>query len=612
MKPVIIIPIVFVLFIVPIDAYADITIVTAAGSGSPGCEETPEGCYIPYNAIVHVDGVIIFSNTDSAAHTFTSGTPSDGPDGLFDSSLMVTGSTFEWNPTEVGEVPYYCMVHPWMIGKIIISSTYTSSTSSPPQAISSKIVSNEIGSIELEQSIFNIKRGDNSFIKIFGKITNPMEGGKIGIVVTDPDFNSNGQHVFATEQGIYEIFYPLDYNSPEGTYKILVSYSSSIIGQITFEVIHSTESSSTKEKNPSDSNNNQNDILIEYTPEKIKEIQKKLADEEKEILQDRLFSAISYISNQEKLDSKKSPYYYAYRVSNEAIFEDWWDKRFPSIDVLEVLSKMTGRTINWELDCKKDNKIYLTKNVEHPVCENPHSYYQRELNFPNPELTKQDYYKKYENPIWKKWFDKYPGKYFSLDDYIQYLDEKPIPKPITRTIGYDIDNICELAYFWQYHMHFKSFNGRNYDFSQYHHDSESEQKKLQEILYGKYEEWEIAAGYVDQEEVKRELTSYLKKVRSEQTDYVMKHHDINPKLWRTVDKSVHIMSSSSYDQDKYELGTIASMVNPNLYGENNICEKKFHEYFGENTYQGLKNIHRNDMGTVDKVWTEIKSRVYDD
>lgn len=100
--------------------YSEVTIEPAAGSGAPGCEESADGCYIPSEAVVDVGGKVIMSNTDSAAHTFTSGTPSDGPDGVFDTSLLMVGGSFEWSPTTVGEQPYFCMVHPWMIGTIIV------------------------------------------------------------------------------------------------------------------------------------------------------------------------------------------------------------------------------------------------------------------------------------------------------------------------------------------------------------------------------------------------------------------------------------------------------------------------------------------------------------
>ena len=101
-------------------AYANVTIETTLGSGAPGCETTPEGCYIPTTATVDVGGVVIMANTDTAAHTFTSGIPDNGPSGIFDTGLLMAANNFEWSPDTVGEVPYFCMVHPWMIGTIVV------------------------------------------------------------------------------------------------------------------------------------------------------------------------------------------------------------------------------------------------------------------------------------------------------------------------------------------------------------------------------------------------------------------------------------------------------------------------------------------------------------
>ena len=100
--------------------HSEVTIEAAAGSGAPGCEETADGCYIPGTATVDVGGVVIMSNPDTAAHTFTAGTPADGPSGEFDTGLLMAANSFEWSPDTVGEVPYFCMVHPWMIGTIIV------------------------------------------------------------------------------------------------------------------------------------------------------------------------------------------------------------------------------------------------------------------------------------------------------------------------------------------------------------------------------------------------------------------------------------------------------------------------------------------------------------
>jgi len=93
------------------------TISAPAGSSAPGCEETNE-CFIPAEVTISVGETITWSNDDTAAHTVTSGLPSEGPDGVFDSSLFMAGTTFEHTFVEAGEYPYYCMVHPWMTGKV--------------------------------------------------------------------------------------------------------------------------------------------------------------------------------------------------------------------------------------------------------------------------------------------------------------------------------------------------------------------------------------------------------------------------------------------------------------------------------------------------------------
>jgi len=68
---------------------------------------------------------VIWKNADTAAHTVTSGTASDGPDDLFDSGLFPPGDSFSNKFTEIGHYPYYCLVHPWMDGTIIVTSGYS-------------------------------------------------------------------------------------------------------------------------------------------------------------------------------------------------------------------------------------------------------------------------------------------------------------------------------------------------------------------------------------------------------------------------------------------------------------------------------------------------------
>jgi len=92
------------------------------GSGVPGCEETNE-CWFPAEISVGVGETVMWTNDDTAAHTVTSGSAADGPDGNFDSSLFMAGATFEATFDTAGEYPYFCMVHPWMAGVVIVGAT---------------------------------------------------------------------------------------------------------------------------------------------------------------------------------------------------------------------------------------------------------------------------------------------------------------------------------------------------------------------------------------------------------------------------------------------------------------------------------------------------------
>ncbi len=61
---------------------------------------------------------VIWTNNDSAAHTVTSGSAQGGPTELFDSGMFMAGETFEFTFVSAGNVDYYCVVHPWMVGTV--------------------------------------------------------------------------------------------------------------------------------------------------------------------------------------------------------------------------------------------------------------------------------------------------------------------------------------------------------------------------------------------------------------------------------------------------------------------------------------------------------------
>jgi plastocyanin len=96
------------------------TISIPEGVGVPGCETTTE-CYLPYEVNVAVGATVTWNNGDTAVHTVTSGNPSSGVNELFDSSIFMSGDSFEFTFNDVGTFDYFCMVHPWMAGIVNVS-----------------------------------------------------------------------------------------------------------------------------------------------------------------------------------------------------------------------------------------------------------------------------------------------------------------------------------------------------------------------------------------------------------------------------------------------------------------------------------------------------------
>ena len=97
------------------------TVTNSPGSATPGCENT-DNCFIPSTVVITAGGTVTWENTDNAAHTATSGSPSDGPDDVWDSSLMMVNGSYSVTLDDEGTYPYFCMVHPWMQGTVIVEA----------------------------------------------------------------------------------------------------------------------------------------------------------------------------------------------------------------------------------------------------------------------------------------------------------------------------------------------------------------------------------------------------------------------------------------------------------------------------------------------------------
>jgi len=94
------------------------TVIMPTKSSRPGCDET-NTCYIPSKISIRQGESVTWLNEDAAFHTVTSGTY-ENPNGMFDSEHLDPNESFTVKFEESGTFDYFCTLHPWMKGKVIV------------------------------------------------------------------------------------------------------------------------------------------------------------------------------------------------------------------------------------------------------------------------------------------------------------------------------------------------------------------------------------------------------------------------------------------------------------------------------------------------------------
>jgi len=155
------------------------------GSSVPGCDETNE-CFIPYMVTVNPRDEVVWSNDDSAAHTVTSGIASEGGDGLFDSGLFMAGATFSHTFDTLGEYDYFCMVHPWMVGQVLVTVG-----GGMEKDLGTITIGSTVGSAKVDNLVADIVSSD-------GHANEPMT---IDVTITDVNGNP-AEHITYNIQAI--------------------------------------------------------------------------------------------------------------------------------------------------------------------------------------------------------------------------------------------------------------------------------------------------------------------------------------------------------------------------------------------------------------------------
>ncbi|NIP62203.1 MAG: hypothetical protein GWN01_16180 [Nitrosopumilaceae archaeon] len=101
-----------------LEGESSIDVMMPTKSSRPGCEDT-DSCYIPSTIKISAGESVTWKNSDSAFHSVTSGSY-DLPDGRFDSGHMDPSQTFTVTFDEAGIHDYFCKLHPWMKGQVVV------------------------------------------------------------------------------------------------------------------------------------------------------------------------------------------------------------------------------------------------------------------------------------------------------------------------------------------------------------------------------------------------------------------------------------------------------------------------------------------------------------
>lgn len=93
----------------------------------PGASVLTDTAYAPNPIETTINQTVLWTNDDSAFHTVTSGSVGAADVGkAFDSglsgptALSSKGKTFEHTFEMPGEYPYFCILHPAMVGTVIV------------------------------------------------------------------------------------------------------------------------------------------------------------------------------------------------------------------------------------------------------------------------------------------------------------------------------------------------------------------------------------------------------------------------------------------------------------------------------------------------------------
>ena len=106
------------------DAKASDARVTIVNGTMNHCSPNPS-CYIPFQVSISAGDSVTWVNQDNRSHTVTTGTTNYGPQGVFDSGIILPGHSFTQFFGTVGKFLYYDKTDMWSSGAILVSKEFS-------------------------------------------------------------------------------------------------------------------------------------------------------------------------------------------------------------------------------------------------------------------------------------------------------------------------------------------------------------------------------------------------------------------------------------------------------------------------------------------------------
>jgi len=189
-----------------------ITVKILSGSHSVGCVKT-NSCFSPSDIIIKKGTTVTWTNEDDVTHTVLSGIPEMGPEGIFEDDEILSGETFSYTFELAGIYQYYDVLHPWMVGIVLVKASSDSSVIIP---------------FDVETDKYWYQNGD--LIRIWGKAL-PDENPALSITISVIDPNgivSAVTQFLPSEDGSfnYNEFRAGETMKEAGEYEIILQYGS--------------------------------------------------------------------------------------------------------------------------------------------------------------------------------------------------------------------------------------------------------------------------------------------------------------------------------------------------------------------------------------------------